>query len=272
MSNYDFKGLSHADLQKTWSICEQLHAVDSSESFVEHSFGIMRKLVDHTHFSAEHFLKTGQEALEAKYTTVHPDLMDVAREHLMEHPCAQRIMARTTADVEAVHRVPNYKEFQKSTLYNEFNVPTQAHGLQWISLQFEGQLLLCAHARETDFTEAETAMLKLVQPHLQFSWEGWMRERKLKQELTGLKQSFHQTEEEAASAAQIRARIAALPTRQREVVELVAMGRDNQQIADELKISVLTVKKHLQLIFQTLNVRHRTELAAKWYKGHAVII
>jgi DNA-binding NarL/FixJ family response regulator len=62
----------------------------------------------------------------------------------------------------------------------------------------------------------------------------------------------------------------ALTPRQRDVVELLASGKDNQQIADELQISVLTVKKHLQAVFQSLEVQHRTELAAKWHQAHSI--
>lgn len=62
----------------------------------------------------------------------------------------------------------------------------------------------------------------------------------------------------------------ALPARQQEVVEQVAEGMDNQQIADDLNISKRTVQKHLENIFRTLEVHHRTELAAKWHKAHFV--
>jgi DNA-binding NarL/FixJ family response regulator len=64
--------------------------------------------------------------------------------------------------------------------------------------------------------------------------------------------------------------IDALTQRQRDVVELVAEGRDNQQIADEMQISILTVKKHLQTVFRTLNASHRTQLAATWHRAHSV--
>lgn len=84
--------------------------------------------------------------------------------------------------------------------------------------------------------------------------------------------SIFQTEAEEAAAAQIRQMIDVLTPRQCDVVELVALGKDNQQIADDLKISILTVKKHLQMVFQSLEVQHRTELAAKWHHAHSVTL
>jgi DNA-binding NarL/FixJ family response regulator len=48
---------------------------------------------------------------------------------------------------------------------------------------------------------------------------------------------------------------------------VVAKGNDNQQIAEKLRISIFTVKKHLQHTFQTMGIHHRTELAALWHEA-----
>lgn len=51
-----------------------------------------------------------------------------------------------------------------------------------------------------------------------------------------------------------------LTTREREIVKLVQKGLLNKEIGHVLSISVNTVKKHLQNIFQKLGVENRTEL------------
>ena len=56
-------------------------------------------------------------------------------------------------------------------------------------------------------------------------------------------------------------KIARLTDREREVVELVGKGMRNQQIADKLCISVITVRHHLTSIFSKLEVGDRFELA-----------
>jgi DNA-binding NarL/FixJ family response regulator len=56
-------------------------------------------------------------------------------------------------------------------------------------------------------------------------------------------------------------KIARLTDREREVVELVGQGMRNQQIADKLCISVITVRHHLTSIFSKLEVGDRFELA-----------
>ncbi len=56
-------------------------------------------------------------------------------------------------------------------------------------------------------------------------------------------------------------KIARLTDREREVVQLIGQGMRNQQIADQLRISVITVRHHLTSIFSKLEVGDRFELA-----------
>ena len=55
--------------------------------------------------------------------------------------------------------------------------------------------------------------------------------------------------------------LGSLTPKEMEVLRLVAKGRTNQQIADELFISVTTVKKHVQRIISKLGVSDRTQAA-----------
>jgi DNA-binding NarL/FixJ family response regulator len=61
-------------------------------------------------------------------------------------------------------------------------------------------------------------------------------------------------------------KISHLTDREREVVSLVGQGLRNQQIADRLFISVITVRHHLSSIFSKLDVEDRFELAIYSYR------
>ena len=58
-----------------------------------------------------------------------------------------------------------------------------------------------------------------------------------------------------------RTKLAALSSRQREILEFVASGFSNAQIAQRLYLSESTVKQHLRTAYKLLGVRNRTEAA-----------
>jgi DNA-binding NarL/FixJ family response regulator len=55
-----------------------------------------------------------------------------------------------------------------------------------------------------------------------------------------------------------------LTAREREVMQLVARGHSNREIADELVVSEKTVKNHVHNVYMKLGVRRRAEAIAKW--------
>jgi DNA-binding NarL/FixJ family response regulator len=61
-------------------------------------------------------------------------------------------------------------------------------------------------------------------------------------------------------------KISQLTDREREVVMLIGEGLRNQQIADRLFISVITVRHHLSSVFSKLEVKDRFELAIYAYR------
>jgi DNA-binding CsgD family transcriptional regulator len=52
-----------------------------------------------------------------------------------------------------------------------------------------------------------------------------------------------------------------LTPREREIADLVAAGRTNREVADQLVLSTRTIEAHLRNIYATLGVRSRVELA-----------
>ncbi|MEV6362292.1 helix-turn-helix transcriptional regulator [Nocardia asteroides] len=61
----------------------------------------------------------------------------------------------------------------------------------------------------------------------------------------------------------------ALSARERDVVELLAAGRANRQIARDLAISEATVKTHITHILRKLGAANRAEAVAYWLRGNA---
>jgi DNA-binding NarL/FixJ family response regulator len=66
---------------------------------------------------------------------------------------------------------------------------------------------------------------------------------------------------DGGSSDQARAEFAKLTEREADVVLAVARGRTNQEIADELYLSVATVKTHISHAMTKLDLANRTQLA-----------
>ncbi len=72
-------------------------------------------------------------------------------------------------------------------------------------------------------------------------------------------------EAELARIAPVAAGHALMPTEAR-AAELVASGHSNKEVAAQLYMSVKTVEANMSRIFAKLDVRSRTELAARRFR------
>jgi DNA-binding CsgD family transcriptional regulator len=61
--------------------------------------------------------------------------------------------------------------------------------------------------------------------------------------------------------------LAALSSAERQVLDLVARGSTNQDVADQLSVSEATVRKHLEHAYRKLGVSNRTAAAALVHVG-----
>ncbi|MFI7336945.1 response regulator [Streptomyces sp. NPDC050085] len=68
------------------------------------------------------------------------------------------------------------------------------------------------------------------------------------------------------AAARTSRPVEAVTEREREVLTLVGLGRSNQEIADELFISVATTKSHVSRLFTKLDARDRVHLVILAYE------
>lgn len=64
--------------------------------------------------------------------------------------------------------------------------------------------------------------------------------------------------------------LASLSEREDAVVELVAEGLDNKEIAGKLYISEGTVRNHISVILQKLALKNRTQIAIAYYRARKV--
>jgi len=270
VASNSFRNLSNTDLQHVMQICEQLHLADPKDSFLSHCHTVMDQAFACVHHSSEIYTLNPFALTELENPTVNAHWLEIFNRHVHEHPYVELMLGNQPSHLEVLQQEMSLKEFRKTALYNEFYNKVQGQNHLWLAYRDKNELLSCVFLRESEFSDRELSMAGLIHPHLESAWKNWKQMRCLNRELGILKDAVFQTPEEEAASAQLRRMIDTLTSRQCDVVERVATGLDNQQIADELKISVLTVKKHLQMVFQTLDVHHRTQLAAQWHQAYSI--
>jgi DNA-binding NarL/FixJ family response regulator len=75
--------------------------------------------------------------------------------------------------------------------------------------------------------------------------------------------TFRRVVEETRSSHQSLSELGALTDREREVLDLLAQGLTNKEIAEKLVITTNTVKRHLKSVFEKLDVHTRSAATAK---------
>jgi len=75
--------------------------------------------------------------------------------------------------------------------------------------------------------------------------------------------AFRRVLEETRLKSQSSSELSALTDREREVLDLLAQGLTNKEIAEKLFITTNTVKRHLKAIFEKLDVHTRSAATAK---------
>lgn len=75
--------------------------------------------------------------------------------------------------------------------------------------------------------------------------------------------TFRRIVEETRKTHQSLSELSTLTDREREVLELLAKGLTNKEIAEQLVITINTVKRHLKAIFEKLGVHTRSAATAK---------
>ncbi len=169
---------------------------------------------------------------------VPPELCTAFVRHALDHPL---IRQHATGDCSA-HRLSDLtsmRTFRRRPLFGEFfNDAAIEHQLTLGLMGPPGPLVgIWLNRARQDFSEDELLLAELLRPHLQA----------------------------AELAVRRTAARATLTPREREVLDLVAVGATNSAVAAAMVVSPGTVKKHLDNIYAKLGVGSRAAAADRAY-------
>jgi DNA-binding NarL/FixJ family response regulator len=68
--------------------------------------------------------------------------------------------------------------------------------------------------------------------------------------------------------AKLRGQLVHLSPREKEVLTLIAKGYSNKEIADQLSLTLETIRTYLKTIYEKMHVRSRTEAVVKYMTTH----
>lgn len=259
----DGHGLTKSDLLHVSKICTRLHRIAPNESMINHVHVILGQLLDYIHFTTHRYRIDPFKVLEQELLAMEDKWEPFFETHALDDPEIQSRLAGTHAFIEITQFTPQFKK--RSTAPPAHTKQSQSQ--IWIGTRQDNELLVCTYSHRIPYTKRELSILHMIQPHLDLAWRNWRTTRSLTKRIGVLQDNFSvPSEEELNKSLSICENLLALTPRQREVTELVAAGFDNQQIADQLNISSRTVQKHLEAVYQCVDIHHRTELAAFWHQ------
>jgi DNA-binding CsgD family transcriptional regulator len=165
-----------------------------------------------------------------------PDAEQLFQQHLPEHPAARRISD-----------VASDRQFRSLGLYRDFYQPARVDYQLVVSVpaRHNGIISVALNRHGRDFSDEQRELLDLLRPHL----------RQAATIAALLNQPVPSVPRDADGKP-------LLTPRQTRILQLVAAGSSDRDVARTLGLSVRTVHTHLQHIYRALGVRSRTEALA----------
>ncbi|MFH0977188.1 MAG: helix-turn-helix transcriptional regulator [Spirochaetota bacterium] len=146
------------------------------------------------------------------------------------------------------------KRYHNSEYYNDFLVPQDISYSAGFMISALGNkpshiFVLNRTKGERMYTEEELSLMKIIEPHI----SGYYR-------MLSLLESFKKL---PVLMSELETDSRLLSRREAEITHLLLQRLKPDGIAKELKISILTVRKHIQNIYEKLNVSDRKQLFQK---------
>lgn len=249
--------LRRADLAAALAFLGEVAALDLDEAY---PYEVLARLQDLIRCDAITYQEVDLRAKRFGRMVGWPDNEDDADDNDLYWalgPCPISSFRARTGDLSAVrisdligrrryHELPIYREYFRPAGVDHvigLGVPMAAH--------WHRDFLLFRRTESGDFSERDRTVLEMLRPHLcRLEAHAALQRRRAQTKGT-------QNDDDAAAV------YASLTPREREIVEMVAEGKTNAQVAAQLWVAPSTVKKHLEHVYEKLGVNGRTAAAAR---------
>lgn len=165
--------------------------------------------------------------------------------HFHAHPLVRHHGRNPAAVTRRLSDLLPDREFRRSALYNDYYRTVRLAHVMAVPVHVDRRFLVSFVLNRAggDFDDGDLALAEILRPHLATLY-------RLGAALEG--------RDGARDAAESEAALARLTPREREVLDWVAAGKTNRDIAAILGASPRTVEKHLERVYEKLGVETRT--------------
>ncbi|MFW6281022.1 MAG: response regulator transcription factor [Halanaerobium sp.] len=235
-----------------------IYETDNTVDINTYSYNFLIKLNNLIPFSAANFFLFENTVLEKEKTIV----LNIA-DHVLEDYNQYyyqiddiRKIAFDRPEASRSSDLMDYKSWSQNEYFNDFLAKNHLYYSAGIDIHFKEQLLgtvsLFREENDGDFNLTNLLFLELIRKYCSSQLFKILKINQLQNEKRLGKEKTLMIECDKYM----------ITKRERDVLKLVLAGKSNKQIAEELFISINTVKKHLSHIYNKMNIKRRNELAA----------
>ena len=170
---------------------------------------------------------------------------EVFDHYFHEHPLVRAHSRNAHAVTTRISDLIRPAEFHRLPLYNDYYRPIRIEHTMAMPIHVDARFLVSFvfNRSGSGFSERERNLAEVLRPHVA--------------NLYRYSVAIDQSSAMSADAPALRAALALTP-REREVLDWVAAGKTNRDVAAILGASPRTVEKHLERIYEKLGVETRT--------------
>jgi DNA-binding CsgD family transcriptional regulator len=186
--------------------------------------------------------------------TVSRQAIEVFDHYFHVHPLVREHGRNPHAVTKRISDLVAPDTFRHTGLYNEYYRPLRIEDAMALPLQVDQRFLVSfvLNRGGHGFSERDRELAEILRPHLANLYRLGI----------AIERTREHPVEEKTEAAQV-----ALTPREREVLDWVAAGKTNRDIATILGASPRTVEKHLERIYEKLGVETRTAAVMRAIKA-----